>query len=522
VNDSAARQAAPDWDCLAERLKAENAGVLYRPGDPLFGTLGVPKNHVYIGNRPGGIVCPMNKMTDRVPDRGKRGVEIAVKWAVVNGVRVTPYSNGHNYAGYSAPDSASIASGRSLLIDLSDNQLKQPVLTVEQTADGDPVYLLTTGAGTTNGDVYPWLRTHPVADVQRAIPTGRCPTVALGGLVLGGGIGFSDRKYGLTCDTLVSTTVVVPTREHAVVASEHENGDLFWACRGGAGNNFGIHVDFTFKTHEVPGNDELFCVFNLTWSVDQAWDIYQAFARLLRDPLTPDGLHLRFGIGTSGQSASEAATNANCYALGEFYGASEELKALFNAHGVPYARAAPADIQHLNFWDATDYTFASTPIYKWGGKSAIVSQDGLDKNQINACVEAMRNWPGSHNDDGAGIALFALGGAINQVDKTATAFWHRDSLFIMALESSWSDNDSPATAKTCTTWLKDLYMKVWPGGPDHCYQNFPDPDLSGWQTRYYGDNYEHNGPHDTGLRGVKSTYDPNAVFGYPQGVEPAG
>ncbi|MGW7616264.1 FAD-binding protein [Streptomyces antimycoticus] len=62
---------------------------------------------------------------------------------------------------------------------------------------------LTVGAGVTNGDLHPMLE-----DRGMFVPTGRCPTVGVAGLVLGGGIGFSDKMFGLTCDRLVSTTRV--------------------------------------------------------------------------------------------------------------------------------------------------------------------------------------------------------------------------------------------------------------------------------------------------------------------------
>ena len=60
---------------------------------------------------------------------------------------------------------------------------------------------VTVGAGVTNGDVHPLLEDHGMF-----VPTGRCPTVGVAGLVLGGGIGFSDKMFGLTCDRLLSTT----------------------------------------------------------------------------------------------------------------------------------------------------------------------------------------------------------------------------------------------------------------------------------------------------------------------------
>lgn len=110
-------------------------------------------------------------------------------------------------------------------------------------------------------------------------------------------------------------------------------------------------------------------------------------------------------------------------------------------------------------------------------------------------------WPGSRNPDGAGIALFGLGGRVNEVAPDATAFVHRDALFIFAAETTWADNDSPADGAAIFA----------AGRPNRAYQNFPDPDLADWRDAYYGGNYRR-------LVAVKHAYDPTAFFSYLQAV----
>jgi FAD binding domain-containing protein/berberine-like enzyme len=489
----AARAAAtdPDWDGLEKSLTNADAGTLYRPTDASYGPLSTPQNHRYANIRPQGVVCPGND----AGLNGAEGVSIAITWAQAQGLPVSPYSNGHNYAGYSTTPG--------LLLNLT--RLKNASFTDSTHTQ------LTIGTGATNGDVYPWLRANPdQSGAYVAIPTGRCPTVALGGLVLGGGIGFSDRMYGLTCDTLVQTTVVLASGEIVVANAGNQYSDLFWACRGGAGNNFGVHVDFTFATHPVPADDQ-FSVFDLRWAISDTNAVCDAFQALIADSATPDGFHLRFGIGTFGQTPQEVAANAGCNALGEFYGTADELTQLLTPV-LNVATPTKKTIQAMSFWDATDYTFATTPVLQWGSKSAIV-ETPLTDQQIDACVQAITTWPGSRNSDGAGIALFAMGGAVNRVPADATAYVHRDALFIMALESSWADDDTADRAQKCSDWLDALYTAVWTSsGPDHCYQNFPDPELTDWAQRYYGTNYAQ-------LQAVKDKYDPAGFFSYAQGVE---
>lgn len=81
---------------------------------------------------------------------------------------------------------------------------------------------------------------------RMTLPAGRCSTVAISGLTLGGGFGFSSRKLGLTSDHLLSRQIVTAAGE-ILRCSEKENADLFWACWGGGGGNFGVNTRFYFS-----------------------------------------------------------------------------------------------------------------------------------------------------------------------------------------------------------------------------------------------------------------------------------
>ena len=102
-------------------------------------------------------------------------------------------------------------------------------------------------------------------DLQRAltrrglsVPSGSCPSVGIAGLTLGGGHGLAGRRYGLTTDNLRAATIVTADgRIRQVDANTNE--DLFWACRGGGGGNFGIVTSFTLQTHRAPGAAWFFC-----------------------------------------------------------------------------------------------------------------------------------------------------------------------------------------------------------------------------------------------------------------------
>ena len=94
----------------------------------------------------------------------------------------------------------------------------------------------------------------------RLIPSGSCPTVGIAGLTLGGGLGSDARQWGLTCDALVSASVVLPSGD-AITATPDDNADLYWALRGGGGGNFGVVTSFTLRTFPTTDRDVVYLVF---------------------------------------------------------------------------------------------------------------------------------------------------------------------------------------------------------------------------------------------------------------------
>ena len=134
-------------------------------------------------------------------------------------------SGGHSYAGYST--------GTGLVCD---------VTAMHRVTVNGAAGTATVGAGARLIDLYAALAPHGVC-----VPGGSCPTVGIAGLTLGGGQGVVGRRFGLTCDVLTSLQVVTAAGD-LLTCDANEHADLYWACRGGGGGNFGVATSFTFAT----------------------------------------------------------------------------------------------------------------------------------------------------------------------------------------------------------------------------------------------------------------------------------
>ncbi|MEV6833776.1 FAD-binding oxidoreductase [Streptomyces sp. NPDC051133] len=488
-----------DWKRLADALSARS--TLYRPNDSNYPPLALPFNHRYAGIHPAGIVA-CGSTAD---------VGTAVRWARAVGLPAVPRSGlGHNYAGYSSTTGLLLNMARMKSIAVTPTRGSRTRTRtygpIEVTHDAGTV---TVGAGVTNGDLHPLLE-----DQGIFVPTGRCPTVGVAGLVLGGGIGFSDKMFGLTCDRLVSTTVVLADGR-VVEAGQDSHSDLFWGCRGGAGNNFGVNTSFTFQYEQFQGDVGF---YQLRWSLDSVVPVIATAQRIAVNALDDKRFHLRVGIGTHGLARDQIRANANVNAIGQYYGPLDELRAVLApllAIGTAEERARNrASVREVTPGQASVLLSATTPVDRFAAKSAVLtSRTLLTDEQVGAAAEQLLEWPGSGNEDGAGFAMFALGGEINQVPPDASAFVHRNAVFIFAAETSWADYDPPRVETANVRWLRDFYNDIFGNTPPgQSYQNFPDPTLKDWQRAYYGANYDR-------LVRVKRTYDPADFFRYPQGID---
>ena len=203
----------------ARALRSAVRGRVLFPRTPGYNSERLVYNLRYDGVRPQAVVQPLDT----------RDVQAVVNWANRFDVRIVARSGGHSYAGYST-------TGNGVVVDLSR-------LRGIRVAGGRA----TVGPGAQLIDVYSKLASRGLL-----VPAGSCPSVGIAGLALGGGHGLSGRRFGLTTDNLAAATIVTADgRARRVDANTNE--DLYWACRGGGGGNFGIVTSLTFRAHRATG-----------------------------------------------------------------------------------------------------------------------------------------------------------------------------------------------------------------------------------------------------------------------------
>jgi len=247
-----------------------------------------------------------------------------------------------------------------------------------------------------------------------ATTAGNVSHTGVGGLTLGGGMGWLARQFGLACDNVVSCTVVTADGQ-VVRASADEHPDLFWGLRGGGGN-FGIAVEFEFRLHPA-GTRTL--VAELTFPLDRAAAALRGWRDLAEEAARPATL--------------TAAVSGGTVTLGYVWAGDPEagramLPAL-RSIGVPSGEVV-RELSYLELQTRDDSIEGHAYRRYWKGHYL----PGLPGSAIAALVDrdpADATLPG--------LSLQAYGGAITDVDDDATAFSHRGTRFEYVAAAKWSD-----------------------------------------------------------------------------------
>ncbi len=360
-----------------------------------------------------------------------------------------------------------------------------------------------------------------LAQYGLALPAGSCPTVGIAGLTLGGGVGVISRKFGLTCDNLLSAQVVTADGR-ILTCSASQQPDLFWALRGGGGGNFGIVTSFTFRVHPIT----TLTLFTLAWSWNNAASVIDGWQHWA--PQAPDEIWSNCLLLATKTKSASPIVHVNGVYVGDTSPLDALLQQLITKIGVTptYRYVASPGILETMLYEAGCYNKSVAqchlPTQNSAGQlqrdtSGVKSHyyaNILPRQGINTLVNAINSRQASSILGEGGIGMDSYGGAINRVAPNATAFVHRNALFSSQFSASWNANDSASVVSANRSWLNTTWQAMRPYADGDSYQNYVDPDLTNWQSAYYGANLSR-------LQHIKAIYDPSNLFHFEQSIPPA-
>lgn len=457
-------------DELARRL----SGRLLYPGEPGYAMATQPANTRFGRIRPlAAALCA-----------DEQDVAMCVAWSCEHEIDAVARTGGHSYAGYSTTTG--------LVIDLGN------LNSVELDASGHA----TIGGGAVNQDVF-----DATVGGDFVLPGGTCLGVGVGGLTLGGGIGYNTHWAGLTCDHLLGSRIVTAASELLDLDSS-QHSDLLWACRGGTGGNFGINTSFTFALQRIPVGNVSFYRFDYRGAED-AIAVLSAFDRLLvQAPEALNAVAMSQAVEVGPGGPREAITT---FSRGQYLGPMHDLIALVK----PLLEAASpvrTTLQTLSFWEMQAMLDAAeAELHSFGDVSRYAAAP-LPQAAIVKLVDLLCECPSRDaNNNGSVWSLGWIGGAANAIDRQASAYVHRDMHTLWRATPVWETYGPASVERDLVAWSKEMIEAIAPYTARESYQNFPNRGIKDWEQEYYAENLKR-------LIDVKARYDPHNVFHNHQSI----
>jgi FAD/FMN-containing dehydrogenase len=414
---------------------------------------------------------------------GTADVAAAVRFARDGDLEIAVRGGGHNVAGTAVCDDG-------IVIDLSAMR----AVTVDP---GERTARVQGGA--LWGDVDHETQGHGLATTG-----GIVGHTGVGGLSLGGGIGWLMRKHGLTVDNLVEAEVVTAEGD-IILASANDHPDLFWALRGGGGN-FGVVSSFRFRLHPVGPTVMAGPVF---WAAEDTTDVLRFYREFVAD--APDELGNVVRLGTippwpavSGElHFRPAIAVASCYA-GPVEDGERAVRAL-REFGTPLVDLVEPTL-YLDHQSSIDDTVRHGWHYYWKATNLTrLSDEVID---IVAEHAYRATSPRSY------AAMFHVGGAVARAPRDATAYAGRDVDHNMSIDAVWLPEQDDTVRASETAWARAFLDALEPHRAG-VYVNFldSDDDTSRVREAYGDDTYWR-------LADMKAKYDPENVFHNNKNIQP--
>lgn len=407
-------------------------------------------------------------------------VKTCVNFARENNVLLAVRCGGHNAAGFGVSDEA-------LVIDLSSLKEVQINLKEKTVSVGGGCLLKEVDAAT--------------HEVGMAVPLGFFGGTGVGGLTLGGGLGYLTRQYGLTIDHLLAADVVLADGR-LVKASASENPDLFWALRGGGGN-FGVVVSFLFRlnpVHTIYGGLML-------WDWENSKEMMQWYHRFIS--AAPNNLYGFLGLllvppaepFPADLHGKKVCGIVWCY-TGDVNAAPQVFEPIRSFKKPVLDWVGPMPFTAIQ----TMFDGMYPPGMHWYWKALFVND--LD----DACIDLHLKHAAQMPTVLSTMHLYPVNGAASNITKDETAWNYRDAKYCVVIIGVDPD---PGSKTSIIAWARDYWSALQPYSIGGAYINFIMDEGTESVKSNYGDNYKK-------LTQIKATYDPGNLFRVNQNIEPAG
>ena len=449
---------------LSNELPADITGRIIRPDDPDYDETRQILSGAY-DRHPAVIVRAANAAD----------VARVVRFARETGTELAVRAGGHSNAGHSSTEGG-------IVLDLREMRA------LEVDAESRTAWV---EGGLTAGDV-----TARLAEYGFAIPFGDTGSVGIGGLTLGGGVGYLVRKHGMAIDHLLAAEIVTADGELLRVDAEH-HPDLFWAIRGGGGN-FGVVTRFQFRLVPLDGVVGGMLVLPATpatvagfiAAAEAAPEELSTIANVMSAPpmpFLPEEAHGKMVI--LAMLAYAGDTDAGDHALAPFRALAEPLADMLRP--MTYPELFPPE----------------DPDYHPTAAATTMFIDHVDRSVAQTILRYLEE-----SDAPMRVAqLRVLGGAMARVPADATAFAHRSSSIMVNLAAFYGADDRQRRE----AWVADFKTALDQGDPG-AYVNFlVDEGADRVRAAYPGATWDR-------LAAVKARYDPTNLFRLNQNVPPVG
>ncbi len=424
-----------------------------------------------------------NAMIDKHPQLIVQCLDVAdvmaaVRFASDNQLEVAIRGGGHNGPGFASVEGGlvvDLSRMRSVRVDPSNGTVR---------VEGGALW----------GDV-----DHATHAFGLAVPCGFLSSTGVGGLTLGGGVGYLTRSFGLTIDSLLGVDMVLADGQF-VTANATDNPDLYWAVRGGGGN-FGVVTSFLFQGHPVH------TVYGgpMMWPMDQALDVLKYWQEFITS--APHDINGWFGFVTvpPGPPFPEAwhmhkmaAVVWCCTApLDE---AETRFKSIREAIPPTIDFAGPIPFPALN--NMFDALYPAG--LQWYWRSDFFKH--FDDTALGLHRKYGAQLPTMHST----MHIYPINGAAGEVSKDATAWAHRDANFAQVTVGVDPD---PANNERTIAWAKDYWLALHPYSSGGSYVNMMMDEGEERVKAAYDENMAR-------LAQVKSHYDPDNFFHVNQNIKP--